>query len=84
MDNRVKDLAVFQINRNIKQLMNLTLSSLEEQRDDIIKLEQTLVKIGFEIEQNAEIDYNKYRKQLLDRGNNTIRELTELINKIVV
>lgn len=68
-DDKVKDLVKFQINRQIKNLFKTFLLNLEDLQDD------------FNI---PDYIYAQQRKRILDAGNNTIRELEELLNSLKI
>lgn len=84
MHKLLKELLIFQIDRQIKCLFKAFLEILEDQRNDIKNLEDTLAGAGFEITKKSDEKYQKYRKTVLNNSNNTIRELTMLINKFNV
>lgn len=64
---QVKDLLKFQIRRNILNLSKNFLTSLEE--------------IAAKSYNN--VDYKKYRKNILDGANDRIRELEDFIDKAI-
>jgi hypothetical protein len=81
MQKFFKDLLIFQIDRQVKSLFKSFLDILEDQKNDIKSLEDTLTGCGFEINKKSEEKFNKYRRTVLNNSNNTIRELSLLINK---
>lgn len=81
MQKIFRDLLIFQIDRQIKSLFKSFLDILEDQKNDNKNLEDTLIGCGFEIDKKSEEKFNKYRRTVLNNSNNTIRELSMLINK---
>ncbi len=76
-----KDLVLFQINRKFKNFGRNVLEKLQENHDYIKSLEQVLIKMGINEENysNSPHQFTKDRKFVLDRLNDALRELEELI-----
>lgn len=74
-----KEIVLFQIDRQIKSLFKDCLILIEERDAYIKRLEKTLSDMGITVYENSPVDYQKDRKIVLSRGNDKIRELTELI-----
>lgn len=78
----LNDLIYFQINRNIVGLYKEFLKILEENKDSSARMEETLDRAGFEINKLSDINHKKHRKLVLDKSNDCLRELKELLNKV--
>lgn len=82
LSNNLNDLIYFQINRNIVNLYKEFLRILEENKDSSARMEETLTRAGFEINKLSDINHKKHRKLVLDKSNDCLRELKELLNKV--
>ena len=84
-DPKLKELLVFQIQRNIISLYKRYLNILEDLQEEHINM---LNKLNLKIDQQTlkNVDYfddNKYnylRKKILDLGNETIREIDKTLD----
>lgn len=68
-ESQSKDILKFQIRRKISSLCKLSLSLIEEMSEKDIKIVNIMEQL-------------KVRKKILDNGNDGIRELEELIDRL--
>ena len=66
-DEKVKDFLQFQVRRKVTNLYKNFLFILEDQKDKSY---------------NSEEDYQRNRKRILDYGNDTIREIDEILDSL--
>lgn len=76
-----KSLVLFQIERKFKNFGRVALEKLQESHEYIKSLESVLIKMGINEEayKNSEFQFNKDRKAILDSLNDSLRELTQLV-----
>ena len=77
----INDVVIFQLNRRILSNAKDILNILENQMEYAQKLEKLLIQAGIEDFKMAEQDFRNGRKRVLDISNESIRELTSLIEK---
>mgnify|MGYP001592188575 FL=1 len=80
---RVKEFLDFQINRQLIDLAKELLSIIDNNEEYIKKLENIIKETGvLEYNNYDRPNMNKDRKRVLDKSNNTIRNLQGLIEKL--
>lgn len=80
---RVKEFLDFQINRQLIDLAKELLSIIDNNEEYIKKLENIIKETGISEYDNFDRpNMNKDRKRVLDKSNNTIRNLQGLIEKL--
>ena len=80
---RVKEFLDFQINRQLIDLAKELLSIIDNNEEYIKKLENIIKETGISEYNNYDRpNMNKDRKRVLDKSNNTIRNLQGLIEKL--
>lgn len=80
---RVKEFLDFQINRQLIDLAKELLSIIDNNEEYIKKLENIIKETGISEYDNFDRpNMNKDRKKVLDKSNNTIRNLQGLIEKL--
>lgn len=80
---RVKEFLDFQINRQLIDLAKELLNIIDNNEEYIKKLENIIKETGVsEYDNYDRPNMNKDRKRVLDKSNNTIRNLQGLIEKL--
>lgn len=85
IDSKIKDFALFQINRNIVLLYKRYINLIEDlQEEHVNMLNKLNSKVDMETLKNVDyFDDNRYnylRKKVLDFGNETIREINKTLD----
>ncbi len=80
---RIKEFLDFQINRQLIDLAKELLSIIDESEEYIKKLENIILETGItEYDNKNKPNTNRDRKKVLDKTNNTIRNLQGTIEKL--